>query len=93
MVKLIKLGIIISCIVILSDIACFAQQNDLQDISTPESSKMIKNQNGLISSTEMQVYQEEKSSELGKGKTKTRNISRKWKTINTPGSLKVNTRR
>jgi len=68
MVTFVKMGIIISCIVLFSDIMGFAQRNDIPNVSTPELSKMIKDQDGLISSTEMQT--------LHKGKTKS--TFRQW---------------
>ena len=61
-----KVGILISCIILSSAAYSFAQQTNLQDISTPEFSKIDKDHNGLISSTEMQAYQADKFKELDK---------------------------
>jgi len=53
-----KIGMIISCIVFFSGINCFAQVDNQQiDISNPEFSEMDKNQDGLMSCTEMQTNQ------------------------------------
>ena len=89
MINLARIGILFFCIVLFSGIICFAQHNDLQNISTSESSKMFKGSNGLISSSEMQTYQEGKTSEMVRGSTG--GISRRWKTIKRTGSSKPNT--
>lgn len=81
-----KLGITISCILFFSGITCFAQQNDLLDISTPESSKLVREQNGLISSSQMQAYQGEKTSQT----IKAGNVSKKRMTIKKTVSPKQN---
>lgn len=53
-----KLGIIISCIVFFSAINGFAQwNNQIQNLNNPEFSKLSKDQDGLMSCTEMQTYQ------------------------------------
>ena len=53
-----KVGIIISCIVFFSAINCFAGVDDQQmDISNPEFSQMDKDQDGLMSCTDMQTNQ------------------------------------
>ena len=53
-----KLGLVISCIIFFNVINGFAQVDDQQlDISSPEFSKMDKDQDGLISCTQMQAYQ------------------------------------
>jgi len=53
-----KVGMIIPCIVFFSAINCFAQwNNQMQDLSNPEFSKLSKDHNGLISCTDMQTYQ------------------------------------
>jgi len=77
MINFIKTGIIVLYFLFFSGFVSFAQNNEMQNISTPELSKMIKDQNGLISSSDMQVYQGEKS------KDKIRNISRRWIRIKT----------
>ena len=79
MINYVKIGIIIFCIVLFGGIAGFAQQNDLANVSTPESSKMFKNPNGLISSSAMQADEKEVSDKSDKSNTK--NVSGKWKTI------------
>ncbi|MFA5350664.1 MAG: hypothetical protein WC357_04955 [Candidatus Omnitrophota bacterium] len=79
MVKfIVKIGIMVFWIAFFSGVNGFAQQNDLQNIATSESSKMFKNHNGLISSSEMQAYQNNEFSQSGKGNEK--NVSGKRKT-------------
>ncbi len=82
----VKIGVIVFCILFSNGIICFAQHNDLLDISTPESSKLIRSQNGLISSSQMQSYQEEKTSQPGKAG----NVSKRRMTIKRVISPKPN---
>jgi len=64
-----KLGLIISCIVFFSFINGLAQADDHQlDISNPEFSRMDKDQDGLMSCTEMQAYQPDLFTEVDFGK-------------------------
>ena len=81
MTGFVKIGIIISCVIFFSGIMCFAERNDIPDVSTPELSKLVKDSNGLFSSTEMQAYKEEKTSESVNNKIK--NIPRGWKKTRT----------
>jgi hypothetical protein len=60
MINFIKAGMTAFCFLFFSVIMGFAQYNEMQNINTPELSKMIKGRNGLISSSEMQAYQGEK---------------------------------
>ena len=89
MIKFTRVVIIVSCIVLFSDIIGFAQRNDLPNVSTSELSRMNKEQNGLISSTEMQAYHEVKSSDSGK--VKVRNFSRNLKKTKTVSSSESDT--
>ena len=63
MTNFIRIGIIVCCFLLSNGILIFAQRNDVQDISTPELSKMFKDHDGLFSSSDMQAYQEDKSSQ------------------------------
>ncbi|MBU0548448.1 MAG: hypothetical protein KJ710_06250 [Candidatus Omnitrophica bacterium] len=83
------IGIIVFCFLFFGSIVSFAQHNEIQDISSPELSKMLKSQDGLISSSEMQPYQGEKSNRSDKNGT--RSIYRKWKNTKTPRSPTPNT--
>jgi len=76
----------ISCVLFFSGIICSAQQNDLLDISSPESSKLVRGQDGLISSSQMQAYQGEKTSQT----IKAGNVSKKRMTIKKTVSPKQN---
>lgn len=78
MMNSVKFGLIVFCIVFFNVINGFAQQNDLQNIATSEASKMFKNHNGLISSSEMQAYQKNLSGRTDKVNTK--DVSKKSKT-------------
>jgi len=85
----VRIVAVVFCFVSFSGISGFAQRNDLQNISTPEASKMFKDHDGLISSSQMQAYQLDKDSESDKGRV--RNISRKWKKTKTVSSPETNT--
>ena len=89
MIKFTGIVIIVSCIVLFSDIIGFAQRNDLPNVSTSELSKMSKGHDGLISSTEMQAYHEVKPGDSVKGKPK--NVSRSWKKTKTDSSSEPDT--
>jgi hypothetical protein len=52
-----KTGLTILCLLVFCGTG-FAQFNDLKDIGNAESSKMSKTHGGLISSTEMQAYEQ-----------------------------------
>lgn len=73
-----KSGIIIMAVAWLN-LFCgpaLAQYNDIPNVGTSEASKMSKNHNGLISSSQMQAYQKESSDEGDKSVKKT--APKKW---------------
>lgn len=67
MIAFVRIGVIISCVFFFVGLGS-AQQNDLQYISSSESSKMFKNPNGLFSSSEMQADQKYRPAKLDSNK-------------------------
>ncbi|MDD5408679.1 MAG: EF-hand domain-containing protein [Candidatus Omnitrophica bacterium] len=68
MIKYVKISIAAFCIIFFSGINGFAQQDPTQQVIT-EFQKMDRDQNGMVTPDEMQLYQKEQFNELDKDKS------------------------